>query len=1080
MDEFVKSLIEEVKSQGVFDEFRFNCCLADVDTKPAYQNVRNRVETAVSDFLSKQHWTPDTNKLQLREKLRKHLIDSDVLNKGVDQIVDQVVNPKVATIFEPKIESIVYKYLGITPPPPPPARPTLLPAPPLPPFAGHMNGSSMLKVETAAGLMPTDLEQISPDSDRATVKSDVKEESKEEDDLPPGVDDRNFDDDTSPSYEPVSEDKADSRKEELNNGSINNSDSVNGVSQASQLSQVSSDSRLTMASSTESANDVQQAAVSKGNNIDTTPANISEEAQMPKFSENSSDATNESRHLHFDIKKDAITFEGTDRKNSVSEDIKGGPPILSIEDAIMSEVKANIVDANNASIELIETVQPPLPPPTVPINEPPPPPPPKDDPPPPPPIVEPPPAPPKDESSLPPRLEMTPAPAEIPAPPPPSVPPPTPPPPTQPPPPPEGNNGVASKEAVPDSGSKETENSASQEKKKESLSGATEEKEREKALGVAPPEEISKRCETMVSPANAKSDAKDRDKDRRHHSDDKHRRKSKDRDRDRDRDRSRDQSRSKHSSSSSSKHSSSHSSSSKHKSSSSSKTEKSSSSRSHQESSSSKRSISTSSSRHESSSSSHKKHKSSSSSSRTDREKDRDKDRDKDKDKDKDKVRDKDRDKDKDKDKDRSSHSRSHHSSSSSSSKRKDHERSRNRDRHKSSSSSSATNTAIQDDHNESKAKLLKRRGSDSNDEGKPPSSGGPAKTSTPDATSAPEKADATVENGNGTNGNSHGDSNGACDKAASGGVVSVSDILTQSSTSFIELGGGSQSGKDLPTSNPGATDAEEPKDEAGTGFTKESSEPKVLEAARTEIPESAVSESQSTSDSSKKHTGLEMGDGENIRSAEEGKDDPPAIVENPESTDIISQQSDEPPAPQVPSSKDPDDVVSGDWVTHFEENPEEFKDRLQLINKLIEDRRILVNRLSSKGSPGDVVDVRALRRSISKRRRSSVPEQPHPEDLRETAPARPCSPGSSTSGSPAKKLRRDEAKSSPTPSEASINSKENEALEKQENGAYITMSRRRLSQKLCQQQRYSNDDLYKPRPILSQRSRRRGVDSIL
>lgn len=240
---------------------------------------------------------------------------SDVLNKGVDQIVDQVVNPKVATIFEPKIESIVYKYLGITPPPPPPARPTLLPAPPLPPFAGHMNGSSMLKVETATGtgLLPTDLEQISPDSDRATVKSDVKEESKEEDELPPGVDDRNFDEDTSPSFEPLSEDKTESRKEDMNNGSINTSDSVNGVSQASQLSQVSSDSRLTIASSTESANDVQQAAVTKSNNTDqrvNMPANISEEAQMPKFSENSSDSTNESHHLHFDIKQDAITFEG--------------------------------------------------------------------------------------------------------------------------------------------------------------------------------------------------------------------------------------------------------------------------------------------------------------------------------------------------------------------------------------------------------------------------------------------------------------------------------------------------------------------------------------------------------------------------------------------------------------------------------------------------------------------------------------------------------------------------------------------------------------------------------------------------
>lgn len=195
---------------------------------------------------------------------------SEVLDKGVDQIVDQVVNPKVATIFEPKIESIVYKYLGITPPPPPP-RPAgpLLPAPPLPSYAGHMNGSSLLRVETApGGLLPTDLEQISPDSDQATVKSDPKEESKD-DDLPPGVDDeRNYDEDTSPSYEPLSEEKPTSSKE-MNNGLLNHSDSVNGVSQASQLSQVSSDSRLTIASSTESVAEAQQAPPANNRGADS-------------------------------------------------------------------------------------------------------------------------------------------------------------------------------------------------------------------------------------------------------------------------------------------------------------------------------------------------------------------------------------------------------------------------------------------------------------------------------------------------------------------------------------------------------------------------------------------------------------------------------------------------------------------------------------------------------------------------------------------------------------------------------------------------------------------------------------------
>lgn len=59
-----------VKSEGLFDQFRREC-LADVDTKPAYLNVQHRVESSVSSFLKDQTWTPQLNKNQLREKLRK-------------------------------------------------------------------------------------------------------------------------------------------------------------------------------------------------------------------------------------------------------------------------------------------------------------------------------------------------------------------------------------------------------------------------------------------------------------------------------------------------------------------------------------------------------------------------------------------------------------------------------------------------------------------------------------------------------------------------------------------------------------------------------------------------------------------------------------------------------------------------------------------------------------------------------------------------------------------------------------------------------------------------------------------------
>lgn len=68
----VEQIVYELKSHGIFDQFRKDC-LADVDTKPAYQNLRQRVESAVSLFLDSQKWKPEMNKNLLREKLRKNM-----------------------------------------------------------------------------------------------------------------------------------------------------------------------------------------------------------------------------------------------------------------------------------------------------------------------------------------------------------------------------------------------------------------------------------------------------------------------------------------------------------------------------------------------------------------------------------------------------------------------------------------------------------------------------------------------------------------------------------------------------------------------------------------------------------------------------------------------------------------------------------------------------------------------------------------------------------------------------------------------------------------------------------------------
>ncbi|XP_030370765.1 biorientation of chromosomes in cell division protein 1-like 1 isoform X2 [Scaptodrosophila lebanonensis] len=1088
--DFVKSLVQEVKSQGVFDEFRKDA-LADVDTKPAYQNVRNRVETAVRGFLSKQTWTTETNKVQLREKLRKHLLEADVLDKGVDHIVDQVVNPKVATVFEPKIQSITYKYLGIAPPPlpahVPPPRPPLLPAPPLPPYASHLNGANMLRVETTASLLPTDLEQISPDSDRATVKSDLKDDSKD-DDLPPGVepDDHHYEDDTSPSFEPLSETKTlpnESIRDGIINGTFNTSDSANkelvndsrdaGVSQTSQLSQVSSDSRLTIGS-TESAVDVQQPT---SNSIELTPniaANISEEAQMPKFNENSSDTSSgdvsTGRQLHFDIMKDTITFEGTERKNSMSEIATtngSGALELSIEDAIMSEVKANIDDANNAAIKpdpeppnidtlhLQPKIESPLlmhkslqPPST-------------SDPPPLPPNVEPlplkielPPSPPKTDPPL--KIEPLPSPPKI-------EPPPSPPkaeqPPAPPLPPPNEPPLLPLKVELPlaspkfdsqiengggggaySDGSQHSESLLKMEGSVKMLAQETvndessrnsldEVNDKKKQLILVSDEpsaikyEVSKSTESTTSSASTSSHHKKhsrdrekdkdkyrhRDKERRHNNDDKQRSNS------RDRDRSRDKTHSKHSSSSSSKHSSS---SSKHKSTKHDKSSLTSSCRSSstRDSSSAMRSTSTSSSRHESSSST-KKPKSTSSSSRSDS---------------------------------RShskshSHSRSHNNSSSSSSKRSD------RDRQKSTTSSTQS-AAIQDDHNELKSKIQKRRSSDSNDEGKPP--GAASSVSSPSGTLKTKEKNESVNSSitsdtNEPNRNGAHEEKATVETALTSSVVVVSDILKQSPNSFIDIGrkasevkvgnaDGTKFKTILPQESEEQTKKGEDQDqtmEVTCVNEREDISAKTQELALAHgVHENIVSKEEQSAVDGRKET---EGNPEQC-----AVDEPKETVCNPEQSPAAQ---DNPGGPQKEGELQKIANKSDEEITtYFEENADEFKQRLELIRRTIEQRRIVLNVLGQ----AEAKESRTLRRSTSKRRLSSDRQDYPKRSSIDNTNIDDISPNSSTSSenvsmtanqtdsdsNPAKRLRCDEAKTSPTFSEASVNSKENEALDKHDN----------------------------------------------
>ncbi|XP_054648673.1 biorientation of chromosomes in cell division protein 1-like 1 isoform X2 [Dunckerocampus dactyliophorus] len=124
--QLVSMIVNHLKTQGLFDQFRRDC-LADVDTKPAYLNLKQRVDNFVSNHLSNHTWSPQLNKNQLRNNIRQLVLQSGMLEQGVDRIVAQVVDPKVNHIFRPQVEKVVHQFLSpgtsseeLPPHPPPP------------------------------------------------------------------------------------------------------------------------------------------------------------------------------------------------------------------------------------------------------------------------------------------------------------------------------------------------------------------------------------------------------------------------------------------------------------------------------------------------------------------------------------------------------------------------------------------------------------------------------------------------------------------------------------------------------------------------------------------------------------------------------------------------------------------------------------------------------------------------------------------------------------------------------------------------------------------------------------------------
>ncbi|XP_059371293.1 biorientation of chromosomes in cell division protein 1-like 1 [Carassius carassius] len=122
--QLVSMIVSHLKTEGLFDQFRRDC-LADVDTKPAYLHLRQRVDNFVSNHLANHTWSPQLNKNQLRNSIRQLVLQyvscpSVCLSVCVCVLsftvcvcgVAQVVDPKVHHSFRPQVERVVRRFLS--------------------------------------------------------------------------------------------------------------------------------------------------------------------------------------------------------------------------------------------------------------------------------------------------------------------------------------------------------------------------------------------------------------------------------------------------------------------------------------------------------------------------------------------------------------------------------------------------------------------------------------------------------------------------------------------------------------------------------------------------------------------------------------------------------------------------------------------------------------------------------------------------------------------------------------------------------------------------------------------------------
>lgn len=108
--EAINNVVNSVKSDGLFDQFRKEC-LEEFEMRNAYIQLKEQVENHVESFLSKYRTINNLQKNTLRADLRNNISKSEDLLLSVQRLVDEVLSIKGHSICL-RIDKKVDKYLN--------------------------------------------------------------------------------------------------------------------------------------------------------------------------------------------------------------------------------------------------------------------------------------------------------------------------------------------------------------------------------------------------------------------------------------------------------------------------------------------------------------------------------------------------------------------------------------------------------------------------------------------------------------------------------------------------------------------------------------------------------------------------------------------------------------------------------------------------------------------------------------------------------------------------------------------------------------------------------------------------------